>query len=306
VFAGTAKPADLKVIKLHGRVEYGELFQSEFSPVRGPQNYLNADSTGTRRYMAGIVAVMQIPRVPGFELGGSRFFHAPSINGIDGHVRGLPFQALFRRRLPLEEGKENQLGSLFVRWAPPRTGFDIYGEYGREDFSADSRDYLLEPEHAATTNIGVRKAWTSGTAINAVKAEIFSYEAAGGSRTRAEGEIFVHGVLGQGHTYRGQLLSANVGPGSGNAQLVGFDRFTPGGRMSFYFSRVTQNEDRFGLTAPASGEHPVDVMNSLGGELTRFLGHIDMTLRLVVTRELARYLENDASNASLGVILRGF
>ncbi len=306
VFLGTAKPANLKIIKLHTRLQYGVLDQSPYSPAQGSQNYVNEDTTGTRRYMAGLVAVLQIARVPGFELGGARFFHAPSRNGIDAHVRGLPFLQLFRRQMPLTEGKENQLGSLFIRWAPPRTGFDIYGEYGREDFAADTRDYLLEPEHAATTNVGLRKAWTSGSAINAVKAEVFSYEAPGGSRTRAQGEIFVHGILRQGHTYRGQLLSANVGPGSGNAQSVGFDRFTTNGRMSFYFSRVTQYEDRIGLTAPASGTRDVDVMNSLGAEVSRFLGHVDMTLRLVLTRELGRYLEDDASNANLGVTLRGF
>jgi len=47
-------------------------------------------------------------------------------------------------------------------------------------------------------------------------------------------------------------------------------------------------------------------MNSLGADITRFLGHFDMTLTLVLTRELGRYLEDDASNANLGVILRGF
>ena len=52
--------------------------------------------------------------------------------------------------------KENQLASLWFRWAPPGSGFDVYGEFGREDFAADLRDLILEPDHSASTNLGFR------------------------------------------------------------------------------------------------------------------------------------------------------
>lgn len=199
VFVGTSKPADLRIVGIHGRLVYGRLSQSPFSPVSGPQHYVSDSASGTRRFMAGIVAVIRIPRIPGFEAGGARFFHSPEEeDGITGDQLQLPFQNLYRRSLPTLAGRENQLGSLFVRWAPTGTGFDVYGEYGREDFSADSRDYLLKPEHAATTNIGFRKAWESGSSINALRAEVFSYESTAGSRTRDEGLVFLHGVLRQG------------------------------------------------------------------------------------------------------------
>ncbi len=306
VFVGTSKPANFGIIRLHSRLVYGEISQSKLSPVSGSEFYESEDQPGTKRFMAGVVGVLQVKRIPGFEIGGARFFHAPrEEGGITGDQLGLPFQNLYRRNLPTIEGRENQLGSLFVRWSPIGSGFDVYGEYGREDFSADTRDYLLQPEHAAMTNVGFRKAWGSASAISAVRAEVFSYEASAGSRTRDEGLAFLHGVLLQGHTSRGQLLSAPVGPGSGNAQTIAFDRFTRGGRFTANFSRVTAHEDRSYLTPNPVIDPAVDVMNSLGAEVTRFLGPFDVTAGMVLTRELNRYMTNeDATNANFSLTLR--
>ena len=306
VFIGTSKPLDLRVIRFHGRLVYGNLEQSEHSPVTGSETYVSESEAGTRRTMAGLVAVLQINAIPGFEIGGARFFHSPAEDGISSDQLRLPFQNLYRRNLPLIEGRENQLGSLFVRWSPIGTGFDVYGEYGREDFSADTRDYLLQPEHAATTNLGFRKAWGSAGVISALRAEVFSYEASAGSRTRDEGLIYLHGVLRQGHTNRGQLLSAAVGPGSGNAQSIAFDRFTGWGRVTASYSRVTAHEDRSGFGPDAGIDPAADVMHSLGGELTRFVGPLDVTLKVVLTRDWNRYLEKnkDVTNANLALTVR--
>ena len=305
VFVGTSKPASLRFISFHGRLVYGLLDQSSMSPVTGSAFHESPEEPGTTRFMAGVVAVLQLTGVPGFEVGGSRFFHSPrERDGISSDQLALPFQNLYRRNLPTIEGRENQLGSLFVRWTPTGTGFDIYGEYGREDFSADTRDYLLQPEHAAMTNVGFRKAWGSPSSINALRAEVFSYESSAGSRTRDEGLAFLHGVLLQGHTQRGQLLSAAVGPGSGNAQSVAFDRFTRGGRVTASFSRFTAHENR--IAEPGQIIDPAtDVMNSLGAEVTRFVGRLDVTAKMVLTRQLNRHLEDrDATNASFGLSVR--
>ena len=305
-FLGTSKPMDLRFIRFHGRLVYGSIGQSDYSSVTGSETYVGESEAGTRRTMAGLVAVFQVNAIRGFEIGGARFFHSPSEDGISSDQLRLPFQNLYRRNLPLIEGRENQLGSLFVRWSPIGTGFDVFGEYGREDFSADTRDYLLQPEHAATTNVGFRKAWGGAGSISALRAEVFSYEASAGSRTRDEGLIFLHGVLRQGHTHRGQLLSAAVGPGSGNAQSVAFDRFTGSGRITASFSRVTAHEDRSGFGPDALINPATDVLHSLGGEMTRFVGPLDVTLKLILTRDLNRYLERnkDVTNANFALTVR--
>ncbi len=316
VFFGTSKPANAAIVKLHGRLVYGMLDQSPYSPVTGPDYFTSFFQPGKKRFMAGLVGVAEITGAPGLEIGGSRFFHAASAkDGITAHNIGLPLQNLFKRRLPSEGEinagdntslRENQLASLFFRFAPPGSGFDVYGEFGREDFSADLRDLLLEPDHSASTNLGFRKAWMNGTTISAIRAEGFSYEASAGSRTRGEGQTYIHGTLFQGHTNRGQLLGANVGPGSGSAQTVAYDRFTPSGLMTFFFSRATQHE-RAGTVAGAGAtstvSHAIDVMNSVGGEVSRFVGPFDIGGRVIITSNLNRNFLNDVNNATFGLTI---
>ena len=312
VFLGTSKPANAAIVKLHGRVVYGMLDQSAYSPVSGSDYFTSYVQPGKRRFVAGLVGVAQVRGAPGLEIGGARFFHAANPqSGVSQHNLGLPFQNIFKRRLRNEGDtvagddtslRENQLASLFFRWAPPGSGFDVYGEYGREDFSADLRDLLLEPDHSATTSLGFRKAWMSGNRLNAVRAEGFSYEAPTGSRTRDEGLIYIHGTLLQGHTNRGQLLGANTGAGSGSAQTIAYDRFTDRGRMTAFFSRVTQREQAVVITGATTPlKHAVDVMNSIGGEMSRFIGPFDISGRVVLTSNINRDFQNDRSNATVGL-----
>ena len=104
------------------------------------------------------------------------------------------------------------------------------------------------------------------------------------------------------------MLGANVGAGSGSAQMIAFERFTPTGKMKGFFSRVTQGE----YFAAASSlrrrrsalENPIDVQYSLGGELSRFIGPFDVTGRAVMTSEANRHFLTDKSNLNLGLIIR--
>ncbi|MDO8501422.1 MAG: capsule assembly Wzi family protein [Gemmatimonadaceae bacterium] len=305
VFLGTSSPASIGFASLHGRVVYGYLEQSAWSPVTGSTYWVNSTETGTRRFMAGLVGLMQVRGLPGLEIGGTRFFHAANLRGgLSSHNLRLPFLGLLKNRLPVEADtafgetrgvKENQLASVFVRIAPPGSGFDLYGEFAREDHSADLRDFLLEPDHASMSNVGFRKAWLSPTVMSALRAEFFTYEAPGGVQTRemGEGGVYIHSVLKQGHTQRGQLLSADVGPGSGNAQILAFDRFTTRGRVTGYARRVVAHE---------SAEP--DVLNTLGGEMTRFVGPVDVTVQGSLTFDLNRNLQSDKTNVGLGVSVR--
>jgi hypothetical protein len=317
VFFGTSKPANAAIVKLHGRIVYGMLYQSDYSPVTGPDYFASFEQPGRHRFMAGIVGVAQVSGAPGLEIGGSRFFHAANPeDGISAHNLALPFQNLLKAHVPNEPDtvfggtkalRENQLASLFIRWAPPRSGFDVYGEYGREDHNQDLRDFVLEPDHSATMNLGFRKAWMSGNNINAVRAESFTYEISAGTRTRGEGQVYIHGALLQGHTNRGQLLGANTGVGSGSAQTVAYDRFTTGGRITGFLSRVTQREkpgDETTSEITNRLERAVDVMNSIGAEINRFAGSFDITARLVLTSEFNRNFQSDNGNASFGLTVR--
>ena len=82
------------------------------------------------------------------------------------------------------------------------------------------------------------------------------------------------------------MLGSNVGAGSGSAQLIAVERYTAGGKMKTYFSRVTQGEISLRKPAYETGpalENPTDVQYSLGGEVTRFIGPFDVTGRAAFT-----------------------
>ena len=318
VFIGSSTPINIGFGTAHGQVQYGYLHQSRFSPVTGKNYFESYEKPGRTRFMAGIVGVMQIRGVPGLEFGGGRFFHSPlDSSGITGDDIRLPLQNILKSRLPVETDTsvagdirnifQNQLASVFLRWAPPRTGIELYTEYGREDFSSDVRDFMLEPDHSSTLNVGFRKAWMRGRNLNAVRAEFLNYETPSSGRTRGEGLIYLHQPMRQGHTYRGQMLGSNVGAGSGNAYVVAFERYTPVGRMKFFTSRATQHELSARSPEYQSGpalEKPVDVQHSFGAEATRFFGTIDVTGKVILTSELNRYFLSDKSNLNFALTLR--
>jgi Capsule assembly protein Wzi len=316
IFLGTSHPVNILIGKVHTRLVYGQLDQSSFSPETGPKYFRSFEQAGRIRFMAGLVGTFEPRGVPGLEIGGGRFFHAASDSlgyWFSRYNLELPLQTFFKRSLPqqsdtLVQGgtqgiKENQLASVFFRWAPPGSGFEVYGEYGREDHSLNPRDYILEPDHSATGNFGFRKAWLSPQIMQAVRAEAFSYEAAAGTRVRGEGQTYIHGILRQGHTERGQMIGANVGPGSGSAQILAYDRFTPKGSFTAFVSREVQHELR-GFPTGRFVPKAVDVMNSIGAEATRFMGPLDVTARVTLTMDINRYFLADVPNANLMLGIR--
>lgn len=317
MFLGTSHPVNLWLANVHTRLVYGQLDQSSFSPETGPKYFRSFSQAGKIRFMAGLVGTVQPRGAPGLEIGGARFFHAASDSlgfWFSKANLKLPIQLLFKINLPKESNvpvqggtqaiKENQLATLFIRWAPPGSGFEVYGELGREDHALDSRDLVLELDHSATGNFGFRKVWMSPRLMQAVRAEAFSYEASAGSRTRGEGQTYIHGILRQGHTERGQMLGANVGPGSGSAQMLAYDRFTTNGSMTAFVSREVQHELIGDLRTIHYIPKAVDVLNSIGAEATRFVGPIDVMARITLAVDLNRYFLANQSNANFALGLR--
>jgi len=317
VFFGTAKPANIWIARLHTRLFYGQLDQSPYSSVTGPDYFASFFQPGKKRFMAGLVGILEPRGLPGLEIGGSRFFHAANDAlgySFSAYDLKLPFQGLLKTGLPSQSDtivlgttqglKENQLASVFVRWAG--RGLDVYGEYGREDHSLDRRDLIIELDHSASVNIGFRKAWVSTRVMRAVRGEVFTYQASPGSRTRGEGQTYLHGVLRQGHTQRGQLLGANVGPGSGSAQVIAFDHFDTKGRMTAFVAREVQHEVRNPIIYSSGQpiERPVDAITSIGAEAKRFIGPVDVLARMIVNIDLNRYFLADRTNANFALEVR--
>jgi hypothetical protein len=306
-FAGTSTPVPIWIGKLHGRVYWGKLEQSPYSPVTGTSYYSSELESGTKRFMSGAVGIFEPRGVPGLELGAARFFHSAwPREGIPRSYFTKPFQALLKNSLGNPGGfvagtdqgiSDNQLASAFFRWVFPSSGFEAYGEYGREDHSADLRDFVQEPDHSRTYGLGFRKVFRSDSlSLSALRFEMIDYELPSLARHRSEGGIYIHSILRQGHTNLGQPLGSDAGVGTGAGSTIGWDSFTPRGRTTFTFSRtVREHLGSFYLGAP---QEPAlnDVAFSFSAERSRYIARGELIGSLVIVRELNRQFTRDEWN----------
>ncbi len=310
LFVGTETPANIGIGRAHARFVWGMLEQSPFSPVSGPQYFQDGANSGRRRFTSGLVATLQPRGVPGMEIGFSRFFHMawPKEGLSTSDFTGL-FQNVFKKGLPKEaplpgtdntQGvRDNQLVSIFTRWVVPETGFEVYGEFGREDHSFDLRDFLQEPDHGGSSRmVGLRKMWQNGYAL---RAEAINYEAPQATRLRPEGAVYLHYVLRQGHTNKGQPLGADVGVGSGAGSFVAVDKYTDGGRTTVSWSRAIGHQGGTYYLGGPENTHSPDVLQTLSGETVRFRGPMDVTAKLNLTMNFNRNFRSDVFNLGLQV-----
>jgi hypothetical protein len=264
VFFGSSHPVNIFVGGVHARVLYAQLAQSAFSP--------ETTSRG-RRFAGGVIATFQPRGFPGLEVGATRFYNvAWPDSGLSSVYFTHLFETLLKKDItkifapsPLapKSSTDNQLASAFARWTLARSGFELYGEYGREDHSADARDLLVEPNHSATYGVGARKAWRSGASILAVRFEVMNFETSSAARHRSEDGIYVHGYTRQGHTNRGQLLGTGIAVGNGAGSIISLERFDTRGFERVTWSRLLVQEIP-GLGGAPDVQHVVRVERTFG------------------------------------------
>ena len=314
-FVGTSSPAPIGIGRIHARVIWGELEQSAYSPVKGTSYYSSILETGTKRFASGVVAEFQPRGIDGLELGAARFFHSEwPKQGIPLSYLTKPFGAVFKIGIITPSGSptgpdagvdDNQLASFFARWVFPKSGFEAYGEYGREDHSYDRRDLAQEPDHTRTYGLGMRKVVSvDAEHVTAFRAEMINYELSTLARNRVEGGIYIHGILAQGHTNRGQVLGSDTGVGSGGGSLIAWDRYDKRGATSIGWTRTIRGQIGSFYTTGVTNPRANDVQNALTLERMRELGKGEFTAGVTMVREFDRDFQADAWNMNLTVGLR--
>jgi Capsule assembly protein Wzi len=291
VFLGTARPVNVGLGRLHGRILWGSGGQSDLSPMRGH---------GSRRLITGFTAVFLPARLAGLELGIGRFFHEPwPAGGVDGSDLLRPVETFFRETIDERQEMENQLAALFFRWTLPRSGFEVYGEYLREDHNFDLEDLLMEPDRSSGYLLGARKVWSRGGSLRTLRAEWVDTQPSHLDQGSHQALPYHHVQTRQGHTVNGQLLGSPAAYGGGGS-VVALESFTPAGRWSVDWTRVRVASPRLTGLGTHTG---VDVVHSLGAEVVSFRGRMDLVGRLRGSLELNRHWADDAFNlhASLGV-----
>jgi hypothetical protein len=303
LFLGTSTPADIWIGTVHGRMMWGRLEQSPYSP---------ADESAAVRMAPGLVAVFTPRGLPGLELGVGRFFHTVwSDEGLSSSQLFKPLQGLLKSSLPPTgqgpddaSSSENQLASVFARWVFPHSGLEIFGEYAREDHNWHLRDLALQPDHFSGYTLGFQKVWRRDDAgLFALRAEVLNTQRSHLVQVRHQGVFYRHHNTIQGHTHRGQILGSSAGYGGAGALLRG-DYYHDRGRWSLAWSR-TLRQDVFGLTraGQALDRRDLDVIHSVGAESLLFHGRFDITAGVNAVYNLNRNFSDDVFNlnAALGV-----
>jgi hypothetical protein len=294
-FLGTSGPVNVGLGRLHGRILWGSLAQSDHSIVRGH---------GSRRLATGIVAVFLPARLRGLELGVGRFFHEPwPEGGLRPDDVLQPLETFYRRTLESRPGTENQLAAAFFRWTLPSARFELFGEYLREDHNYDLEDLIMEPDRSAGYLLGGRKVWGGDGVLRSIRAEWVNTSPSHLDQGSHQALPYRHSQTVQGHTVQGQLLGSPAAYGGGGT-VVALESFTRRGRWSVDWTRTRVAGPRTSPRNVTPRTHTGwNVIHSLGGEVVAFRGRMDLLARLRGSWELNRHFADDAFNlnASLGL-----
>lgn len=293
-FVGTARPLKVGIGRVHGRVIWGSLSQSEWSPM--PTGH------GSRRFGSGLAVVFLPWGLDGLEVGGARFHHEwwPA-DGLSAANLGRPLESIFRGSLRIpDEANVNQLASAFFRWVLPRGGLEFYGELAREDHNFDLLDLIMEPDRSAGYVLGGRRVWGTGTRLRSLRAEwVNSQRSHLDQASNQVNGLYGNRSVTQGHTHQGQLLGSPAAYGGGGS-VVALDTYTPGGRWSVDWTRT-----RLRSPVTVDGvEYGVQVMHSLGAEAVAFRGRVDWFARLRGGLEMNRRPGEDVFNLTAAVGVR--
>lgn len=290
LFAGTSAPVDLRIARGHVLILWGRTDETEYGP------------SDVRRHLATAAVGSLSINGTGLELGATRFIHGlwPS-NGF----RGMPWLRVFQGILAANISgldrnptqADNQIASAFFRWAPPAAGFEIYGEFGREDRSYNLRDLIQEPDHAAAYTVGFQRAWklANQDRLTVIRGEILNSRVSHLQQAASQYSWYSHGTAVQGHTQHGQVLGS-VGAHGGGAATLAVDWYTPKGRLTARWDRIMVAENRSSTGLPQSGR--ADVIHSWGLERGQWWAGHESTTGLSLAREFNRHFGADAWNVS--------
>ncbi len=301
-FAGTAHPLDLWLLRLHVRLTWGREGESAYFP-----DWLAIPA----RFAAGLDLNLTSRWIPGLEVGVVRYSHQPWPAGGFWHADFLHVLRYQQAANAAHTLLDAQLASAYFRWVLPHSGFEVYGEYGRNDYAQDLRDLIQEPDHKGAYMVGFRKvARHSADRLVAVRAELQNMQPSSLAQGRETIPFYTNAFARQGHTQLGQELGSGVGLG-GAASVVAVDAYSRAGRWTFSWTRILQAQRATysaagGVLPPASqpDSKALDVQHEFAVERLMFLGRCDLLAHVGGVYELNRYFQHNAFNLNLIVSVR--
>ena len=240
-------------------------------------NYFDGDPSNDHRLLSGITVELQPRGAPGLFIGASRLYTST--------MRGRDVVELLARPYglsgddQLRQLEDNALFAAFVRYVLPSVGAEVWAEWGHENGFADLWDIVSEPDQTQAYVIGFQKLTPVRGRTLAVYAELAHLESPlplrGG---RGAVTFYTHGSIRQGHTHKGQMLGAWIGPGS-DAQTIALDWIGQRSSTGFYIERARFDTDAYlDQWAVYYGHNGHDAQLSLGARHDRQLGPLQLAL----------------------------
>jgi len=302
-FIGTDRPVNVGIGRVHAQLITGRLEQSPYSSVQTGE---------TARFFTGFIGSFTPRGFPGLEAGAVRIVNGPWPEGGIGFGEATRvFQGVISDNISsINMNNENQFAALFIRMAPPGSGFEAYGEVTREDFAGNWRWLWMQPDDLMEYVLGLARTRLAGDgALHTLRMELVNGET---SHQERLGRLltrpippYTHGRTRQGLTNRGQLLGSPEAYGGAGGSIA-WDRRDARGRRSFIAERALVRD--WGRGMPTAGVRWAEVRYGLRGELVRFRGDGEIGVSVAPNWTLNRNLERgrDVFDLSVQLLWRGW
>lgn len=241
-FIGTGKPADTRIGQFEGKVLWGGLYESD---------WFDEDPSNNMRYINAIMFNYSPSFLEGLHLGAARtyllIYPEGGLQLSDYFLVAIPFtKDNFMTDDNLSGNDEGyQMLSLFGRWAFANSGFEVYGEWTRNDHARDNRDLSVHFTHARAYMLGfLKRADLTPNHFILLNAELnkLSPERGGLGDYRRAGAYYTNNTVIHGFTNRGQIMGSAHGPGS-NSYLAKLLWYNPHGYAGLSFQHVVYGTD---------------------------------------------------------------
>ena len=221
---------NINIGDIEGRIWIGKLKES---------NYFDTIETNNDRMLISMTASYKPSFIPGLTFGLNRIFLTNWKNENLNYL--LRLFTLSRGNATNTGNDEDQKFSIFVTWQFPAIGFEVYGEFGRDDFSNDEN---TNPFHTAIYTIGIKQIIPLSKRIKSeLMFEWNNFEMSQDFQLQwTYMGYYAHGFINQGYTNNGQILGAGSGA-FGNSQYLKYKVYLPSGSIGIYYHRFCPNNN---------------------------------------------------------------
>jgi len=307
---GTGEPLNIWIGRIHARLMWGKLYQSDYSPVTGSTHFVfdtsagRVISDGTIRWATSGELVLLPRGMPGLEVGIGRFFHVPNALGQPNRAFWTKVVRVFFQKNHLAGGYipgfDHQDASAFFRWAFPHSGLEVFGERGFGDQFYAPRDLIMNIDHEREYMLGFQKVLGQSPArFDVLRGELVNYQEPGLARDRYEAGIYNQGPLPQGHTNRGQLLGVSAGAGWGAASTIAWSRYSPNSRTTAALHRIVRGQRGEYQVTRVVDPRGSDVIIAAGLERVRLGRRVDFGAKIEAMQDYNRNFAKDVPNLNL-------